>query len=109
MTEPTERWFLLYRDELYSETETYETRDAALAAVAAHNNSEPGSFTCLRVPYRIVACEGCSNTLLDCIFDVGAQHLTQITWQDCPRHEETRYHNEQTPLIASWVYDGEGY
>lgn len=104
MSEPTERWFLVYRGELYSETETYETRDAALDAVASHNASEPG-FTCLRVPYHIVACEGCGGILLDCIFDVGAQHLTQITWQDCPTHEETRYHNEQTPLIASWVYD----
>lgn len=98
-----ERWFLVYRGKLHSETETYETRDVALEAVRARNEKTPG-FTCLRIPYRITACEGCGSTLLDCIYEVDASHLTRIEWRDCPEHEQTRYHNEQTSLIASWVY-----
>jgi hypothetical protein len=97
-----ERWFLVFRGTLYSEEITYETRDAALEAVRQRNESTPG-FTCLRVPYRIVACEGCRSTLLDCIYEAGASHLTEIEWRDCSAHEDWGQ-NEQTPLIASWVY-----
>lgn len=98
-----DRWYLIQHGQLFSESLTYEARDAALDAVRELNAASPG-FTCLRIPTHIVACEGCGNTLIDCIYDVNAQHLTEITWRDCSAHEETRYHNEQTPLIASWVY-----
>lgn len=100
-----ERWFLVYHGELHSESLTYETRDAALAAVRELNESTPG-FTCLRIPTQITVCEGCRSTLLDCIYDVGARHLTEITWESCSEHDYWGQ-NEQTSMIASWVY-GEG-
>jgi hypothetical protein len=96
-----ERWFLVYRGELHSEEQTYETRDSALEVVAELNKETPG-FTCLRIPYRMVVCEGCRSHLLDCIHDVNAQHLTQIVWRDCSEHEYWGQ-NEQTSLIASWI------
>jgi hypothetical protein len=108
MTNTTDRWILLYRGEIYSETETYETRDAALDAVAAHNATENG-FTCLRVPYRMVVCEGCRSTLLDRIYEVGARHLVEIEWRYCPEHDESKHHNEQTPMVAFWAYGDRGY
>jgi len=98
-----ERWFLVYRGRIYSEELTFPDRDAALTAVRERNESIPG-FSCLRIPYRMAACEGCPSHLLDAIEAAGGWHLSSITWQDCPEHEETRYHNEQTSLIASWVY-----
>src|SRR5690606_1882665 len=98
-----ERWFLVYRGRIYSEELTFPDRDAALTAVRERNESTPG-FSCLRIPYRMAVCEGCRRHLLVCSYDANARHLTSITWQDGPEHEETRYHNEQTSLIASWVY-----
>ncbi|MFJ6010230.1 hypothetical protein ACIQHZ_31595 [Streptomyces halstedii] len=101
----TERWFLIKDERVFSESLTYETRDVALAAVAELNETTPG-FSCLRIPYRMTICEGCRSRLFDCIYEVGAQHLTEITWDDCPEHEYWGQ-NEQTPMIAAWAYGDE--
>jgi hypothetical protein len=97
-----EVWFYMLKDHvLISDEDRYATREKALAEVERRNATEPG-HTCLGIPSHLTACEGCRSTLLDCIYEADASHLTAITWQACPSHDYWGQ-NEQTSLIASWV------
>ncbi|MDQ1016721.1 hypothetical protein [Streptomyces afghaniensis] len=94
-------FYMLKHGALISDEDRYFDRDKALAEVERRNATEPG-HTCLGIPSRITACEGCPSILLDCIYEAEASHLTHITWQACPSHDYWGQ-NEQTSLIASWV------
>jgi hypothetical protein len=98
---PETVFYLLKGGVLISDDDWYYVRDKALAEVERRNATEPG-HTCLGIPTRIIACEGCPSTLLGCIYEADASHLTHITWRACPSHEFCG--NEQTPEIESWVY-----
>lgn len=97
------KWYLVYQGSLHEDGHPYSSRDDALKAVSARNQETPG-FTCVRVPSSITACEGCEDDTLDAIYRVGASHLTRIEWRTCRDHEYWGQ-NEQTSLIASWVYE----
>jgi hypothetical protein len=99
-TAPEVVFYMLKHGVLISDEDRYFLRERAIAEVERRNATDPG-HTCLGIPSRITACEGCPSTLLDCIYDAGASHLTHITWQACPSHDFCG--NEQTSLIASWV------
>lgn len=79
----------------------YYSRDAALSAIARLNRVALG-HTILRVPTRITACEGCPETLLSLIYEVGAEHLTEIEWIPCPDHGS--WDNEQTSWLRTDLY-----
>jgi hypothetical protein len=100
--EPEVVFYLLKSGVLTSDDDRYYVRDKALAEVERRNATEPG-HSCLGIPSRITACEGCPSTLLDCIYEAEASHLTYIKWEACPFHDYDGQ-NEQTPEIASWVY-----
>lgn len=99
--EPDVMFYLLKGGVLISDDDWYYVREKALAEVERRNATEPG-HTCLGIPSRITACEGCPSALLDCIYAAKASHLTYISWQGCPRHDDWGQ-NEQASFIASWV------
>lgn len=100
--EPEVVFYMLKHGSLISDEDWYFGRDKAIAEVERRNAIEPG-HSCLGIPTRIVACEGCPSHLLDCLYGAGAEHVTHITWKYCPTHEYAGQ-NEQTSEIESWVY-----
>lgn len=100
--EPEVVFYLLKNGALISDDDWFYVRDKAIAEVERRNAVEPG-HSCLGIPSRIVACEGCPSILLECIYEAGADHLTYVSWKLCASHEYAGQ-NEQTPEIESWVY-----
>ncbi|MFE9442468.1 hypothetical protein ACFYO2_26480 [Streptomyces sp. NPDC006602] len=88
--EPEVLFYMLRGGVLISDDDRYFSRERAIAEVERRNVTDPG-HTCVGIPSRLTACEGCENHLVDVIFDADARHLTNITWKLCARHEEDSY------------------
>ncbi|MGW2919545.1 hypothetical protein ACWDBF_17025 [Streptomyces angustmyceticus] len=89
-TAPEVLFYMLKDHVLISDEDRYFTRDEAIAEVKRRNAVEPG-HTCVGIPSRLTACDGCQSHLLDVIYQSGATHLTHIAWMLCPIHESDSY------------------